>query len=299
MWVLGAIASAILLGIYDVAKKVALRANAVLVVLFFTTLFSSLIFLPLLLLSWLAPSFAGAWGIFIREANLQEHLWIVAKSVLVLLAWLLGYMGMKHLPITLVGPINASRPVLVLLGAILAFGERLNLYQWIGVLLTLFSLYLLSLTGKREGIDFRRNKWVVCTLGAAVLGALSGLYDKFLLQHLPPLLVQSWYSLYQLLLMTPLLFFLWRQKSGHEPLRWHIALVLVPLLLSLADLFYFYALGDEEAMISVVSMIRRSSVLVSFFAGAYVFGEQNLGGKILDLLLIFVGLIFLCLGSLS
>jgi len=37
-----------------------------------------------------------------------------------------GYIGIKHLPITIVGPVNATRPVLVLVGALAIFCERLN-----------------------------------------------------------------------------------------------------------------------------------------------------------------------------
>ena len=55
MWLLLAFLSAALLGFYDVFKKQSLRDNAVLPVLFLNTIFSSLIFLPFILLSVYAP----------------------------------------------------------------------------------------------------------------------------------------------------------------------------------------------------------------------------------------------------
>lgn len=113
----------------------------------------------------------------------------------------------KHLPITIVGPINATRPVMVLVGAMLVFGERLNLYQWIGVLLAIVSFFMLSRSGKKEGIDFKHNKWILFIVLASVLGAISGLYDKFLMGRFDRMIVQSWYNIYQLFMMGAMLLF--------------------------------------------------------------------------------------------
>lgn len=298
MWLVLSFVSAALLGLYDVSKKVALRENAVIPVLFATTLVSSLIFLPFILISRLSPETLGPEGLlYVPSAGLEAHGLIFLKSIIVLSSWLLGYLGMKHLPLTLVGPINATRPVMVLLGAMLLFGERLNLCQWIGVGCALLSLWLLSLSGKREGVSFTSNRWIICVFGAALLGAASGLYDRYLLRELPPMLVQSWYSLYQVLLMGPLLWSLWHKRAGSTPLSWHPAIILIPIFLSLADFAYFMALAETESMISVVSMIRRGSVVVSFACGAWVLEEKNLKAKALDLLLILIGMVFLYLGS--
>ena len=72
---------------------------------------------------------------------------------------------------------------------------------------------------------------------------------------------------------------------------------LVSLFLSAADFVYFYALTLPDALISVVSMIRRGSVLVSFFVGAMVFHEKNLRSKAFDLVLVLLSMVFLWLGS--
>ena len=84
-------------------------------------------------------------------------------------SWTFGYFGMKHLPLTIVGPINATRPVMTLVGALLIFGERLNVYQWIGVLMAIISFFMLSRSGKKEGIDFQaRQMDLVCGAGGCV-----------------------------------------------------------------------------------------------------------------------------------
>ena len=297
MWLILAFVSAALLGLYDVAKKQAVKGNAVPTVLLLNTLFSSLLFLPVIIssecdLGWFAGSIFD-----VEPQPLRVHLLIILKSAIVLSSWIFGYFGIKHLPLTLVGPINATRPVLVLVGAMLIFGERLNALQWIGVLLALISIFLLSRAGKREGIDFARNRWILCVAAAAVLGAASGLYDRHIMRELEPLFVQSWYNIYQFSMMAIAVTLIYLLQSNRTPFHWSWAIPLISFFLSAADLAYFVALSDGEAMISVVSMIRRGSVVVSFACGAMLFKEKNLRSKAIDLVFILAGMLFLWLGS--
>ena len=298
MWLLLAFCSAALLGFYDVFKKKSLANNAVLPVLGLNTLFSSLIFLPFILVSWLRPECLENTLFFVPQVGWEVHKFIILKSLIVLSSWTFGYFGMKYLPLTIVGPINATRPVMTLVGALLIFGERLNVYQWIGVLLAIVSFFMLSRSGKKEGIDFQHNKWIWFVVLAALLGAVSGLYDKYLMKQFDNMVVQSWYNVYQLFLMGGVLMFLWlpRRKTT-TPFRWDWCIILISIFLSAADFVYFYALSMDGSMISIVSMVRRGSVIVSFLFGAMVFREKNLRSKAVDLLLVLIGMFFLYLGS--
>ncbi len=298
MWLLLAFCSAALLGFYDVFKKKSLNNNAVLPVLGLNTLFSSLIFLPLILISAYAPSVLNGSIFYVPEAGWEVHKFIILKSFIVLSSWIFGYFGMKHLPLTIVGPINATRPVMTLVGAMLIFGERLNMYQWIGVLLAIVSFFMLSRSGKKEGIDFKHDKWIWFIVLAAVLGAASGLYDKYLMGRFNNMVVQAWYNIYQLFIMGGMLMILWLPKrKSTTPFRWDWCIILISIFLSAADFVYFYALGMDGSMISIVSMVRRGSVIVSFLFGAMVFREKNLKSKAVDLILVLIGMFFLYLGS--
>lgn len=299
MWLLLAFCSAALLGLYDVSKKQSLSGNAVLPVLTLNTLFSCLIFLPFILLS--AGGVVTPESImYVESVGWDVHQLVFLKSLIVLSSWILGYFAIKHLPLTIVGPINATRPVLVLTGAMLIFAERLNFYQWIGVGLAIVSFFMLSRSGKKEGIDFKSNRWVIFLVLAALLGAASGLYDKYLMGSckLSPMVVQSWFTIYQFAEMLLVLIILWLPKHQQTtPFTWRWSILLISLFLTAADFAYFYALSQEGAMISVISMIRRGSVIVSFLCGALLFHEKNLRNKFFDLLLVLLGLIFLFIGS--
>lgn len=299
MWLLLAFCSAALLGFYDVFKKKSLSNNAVLPVLALNTLFSSIIFIPFILLSHFAPQMLQDSIFYVPDSGGWEvHKFILLKSFIVLSSWAFGYFGMKHLPLTIVGPINATRPVMTLVGAMLIFGERLNLYQWIGIFMAVISFFMLSRSGKKEGIDFKHDRWIWFVVLAAVLGAVSGLYDKYLMGRFNNMQVQAWYNIYQLFMMGGVLMFLWWPKrKTSTPFRWDWCIILISVFLSAADFVYFYALSMEDSMISIVSMVRRGSVVVSFLFGAMMFHEKNLKSKAIDLLLVLIGMFFLYLGS--
>lgn len=297
MWLSLAFLSAALLGLYDVAKKQAVKDNSVPVVLLLNTLFSTLFFLPAIISGLASLGWFEGTLFDIAPMGLRSHLLVMLKAAITLTSWLFGYVGIKHLPITIVGPINATRPVMVLMGAFIIFGERLNLMQWIGVALALVSLFLLSRAGKKEGIDFVRNKWILCVAVAAMLGAVSGLYDRHILREIEPLAVQSWFCVYQVVMMAVIVAVLRLSKVAATSFRWSWAIPMISIFLTAADMAYFIALSQGDAMVSVVSMVRRSSVVVSFACGAMLFGEKNLKAKAIDMVFILIGMIFLWLGS--
>lgn len=296
MWLGLAFLSALFLGLYDVAKKQAVRDNAVAVVLLLTTTLSALLFAPVIIASLTDAAWLEGTMFDYGRQGVDMHLKVMLKAAITLSSWMFGYVGIKHLPLTIVGPINATRPVIVLLGALIIFGERLNALQWVGVVLAFISILLLSRAGKREGIDFVRNRYILYVALAAVLGATSGLYDRYLLREVDAMFVQSWFSVYQAAMMAIVVGVMWARRVLPR-FHWSWAIPLVTILLTIADMAYFVALSREESMVAVVSMIRRSSVVVSFASGAMLFGEKNLRAKALDLVFILIGMIFLWLGS--
>lgn len=304
MWLFLAFISASMLGLYDVFKKRSLQGNAVLPVLAINTIFCCLFFMPLIVMSACGVVQASD-SYYIPQATTQAHIYVIIKALIVLSSWICGYFAIKNLPITLVGPINATRPVMTLIGAMAVFGEQLNGWQWAGVTIACISFFLLSRSGKKEGISFAHNRWIMLLLAAAILGATSGLYDKHLMMpasegglNLNPLFVQAWYNTYQACIMLPVIAIIWwpHRKNG-DRFKWKWTIPLISIFITMADLAYFLALSQDGAMISIVSMVRRSSVIVSFLFGAFLFHESNLRSKAIDLILILLSMVCLCIGN--
>ncbi|MDD6889283.1 MAG: EamA family transporter [Bacteroidales bacterium] len=294
-WILPALLSAICLGVYDIFKKLSVKGNNVLMVLLLNTIFGALYLSPVII----ANIASGHIGL---GDTLRGHGLIFVKAVIVLSSWILGYFAIKHLPLTIQGPVNATRPVLVLVGALCVFGERLNVLQWIGIIIGFSSLYFISRIGAKEGFSLRRSRWLWMSVGAMVLGAVSALFDKYLLRSYAPLEVQAWYSLYQCVIMGVLLMMLMRRQRRREatpadPFQWRWTIPCIALFLTIADLAYFHSLSEDGSMVSIVSMIRRGSVIIPFLYGAIILREKNVKAKIVDLGLLLLSLVLLVLGS--
>ena len=298
MWILFAFLSATLLGVYDVFKKISLSDNAVIPVLFLNVVFCCIIFLPLMVLSFAAPELTAGTIFHMPPLTLSQHALLLLKAAIVLSSWMTAYYALKHLPITIASPIKATQPILTLVGALVVFGERLNLYQWIGVAIAIVSFFMLSQSSKREGVNFAHNRWVWLMVCSIVMGTVSGLYDKWIMTHIDRMNTQVWYNYYQLLIMCVVLLAVWYPKRRQTtPFRWSWAIPLISVFLTAADFFYYFALADGASMIAIVSLVRRSSVAVSFTLGALYFKERNLRAKAIDLLLVLLGMLFIFLGS--
>jgi bacterial/archaeal transporter family protein len=292
-WVLLSLFSALILGFYDLAKKHAVADNAVLPVLFFSNLVSALVWLGLMGAGPLLPD-------ALRVAPLTPlgHLQLGAKAALVGTSWIFAYFALKHLPVSLAGPIRATGPMWTLGGAVLLFAERPSGLQWIGIAVTLLGFFSLSLAGRREGIRFHRDRWVGFLLVGTLLGACSGLYDKFLLGsgRFSAATVQAWFSIYLVLFFAPLAYGWKRQWWPRGRFRWRWSIPAIGLLLLVADFAYFRALSDPEALVSVVSSLRRGAVLVTFAGGILLLGERHGRAKLPGTLAVLAGIVTLVLG---
>lgn len=297
MWWLLALVSAIFLGVYDVVKKVSVNNNAVLPVLLFSSLTGAILFIPLLFFSK-SGILAESHLFYIPDITLKEHGMLFIKAIIVVTSWIFSFFALKHLPITIVSPIRATGPLWTLIGAIIIFAEKLTLYQWIGITVTLGFFYMFSVAGRSEGISFRKNKWILFIVLGTLFGAVSGLYDKFLLREINRMAVQCYFTFYQVVLFIPIIMLIWWPKrSTSTPFKWRWSIPLIGIFLIVADFFYFYALHIPDSMISIVSALRRGSVVIAFGMGAYMFKEKNLKTKSLYLLGILVGIGLLIFGT--
>lgn len=321
-WFVLALISALCLGFYDVLRKYSLKSNAVLPVLLVSTLTSSVILLPLCILSHTGAITPDEW-LYIPSLNLHQHLLLVAKAAIVLGSWVFVYYGMKHLPLSIVAPIRATAPLWTLMGALVIFSERPNGIQWVGLLVAFLFFFLFSVAGKREGINFKANKWVWSVVVGTLIGAGSALFDKHIIsmEHINRMSVLFYYSVYQFIMTIPLALVIWNpsrlkykrlrsetpaeaatddelaQRVGHEPFRWKWSIPMIGLIIIIADFFYYGALDSPDSMISLISPIRRCNAIVSFTLAALVFHEHNMLRKGLCLLGILAGIGIIIYGS--
>ena len=296
-WIVASLLSAFFLGLYDLSTKHAVRDNAVLPVLFLANVCSATVWSVLLAIPALAPDALPA-ALHVAPLSPFQHLQVLGKSALVGLSWVCSYFAIKHLPISLASPVRATGPMWTLLGAVLVLGERPTWLEGLGIIITIGSFVALSIAGQREGIHFHRDKWFGFLLAGTLLGALSGLYDKYLLgrQGFYAPTLQCWFSIYLSLLFLPLAVG-WKLRwwTRHE-FHWRWSVLGVSGALLVADFVYFDALRNPHALVSLVSSLRRGSTLVAFAGGLFFFGEVYNRQKVYAALGVFSGIVLTILG---
>ena len=297
MWLTLAVLSSFLLGIYDLFKKGSLRQNPFLPVLFLATSTGAIIFGTLVTFSRTGVLNSESL-LYVPAISLYEHFLFFLKAIIVGTSWFFAYMALSNLPITIVVPIRSTGPIWTVTGALIIYHERFTEIQWIGIILAIISSYVFAWAGRKEGINFMKNKWIYAIVLATIIGSVSALYDKFLLQHYNRMAVQSWFSIYMVFVLLPFVLIMWYPKRQElTPFRWTWTIPAIGLTLSLADFLYFYALSMPESLIGVVSVLRRSSVIVAFILGALVFKETNVKKKAIGLIGLLGASIILILGS--
>ena len=289
-WTAWILLSAFYLALYDLAKKASARNNAVLTVLLCSTCCGCAAFIA-------GISVCGKLPAVFANTNEQVLLLAAIKSVIVATSWVFTFYALRTLPITIATPIRASAPALVFIAAFFLYGEIPSWVQAIGMLAVFGGYFAFSWAGKHEGIDFFRNKAVWSAIAGAGFSALSSIWDKYVFQvrAMPVETVQFFFQVglvcvYALILSGQRLL-----KLPHDRFEFRFTIPFVGILLAAADWLYFKGLAVPEAPISVGSLLRRFSVVITFVLGARFFHETNLKRKALALAAILVGVILLCI----
>lgn len=307
MWTVLAFISALCLGCYDISKKIALRQNAVVDVLTISISVSAVLLSVPLLLSCSMPEMMMSTPFYVPALDWQGHLYTILKSVIVLSSWVFAYISLKHLPLSVVSPMQATRPMWTLIGALLLFDEHLNTWQWVGVLLAIGTIFIFSIHPHKKSnhpSSVSDNRYYFALALAILIGACSGLYDKYLMRRYDHNAVQVYYTFYQAVMMG----IVWmidryaKRKKSNEPMLITpssiLPIVCISLFLIVSDNVYMLALRDPDSMIAVVSTIRRGGAVIGFAYGLLVLKEHDAMRKVLCMLGICAGLVCLAIGSL-
>ncbi|WP_405368563.1 EamA family transporter [Nonlabens sp. Asnod2-A12] len=299
MWMYLGLLAALFLGLHNLCKKHAVQGNEVFPVLLGTITAGFLFIVPFYIGSIFYPDITRELGFYIETIPWTTHGFILIKSMIMASSWILAYQALKHLPLTIVTPIRSAGPFFTFIGAIVIYKEAPNNWQWLGFFMIILSVIMYSQIGKKEGIHFKSNKWIFAIIGATFLGASSGLYDKFLIQGLllNPQTLQFWFCFYTILILLVILSITWfpyASKRKAFKFRWTIPAV--GILLQTADYFYFKALQDPDALIMLLSAIKRSQIIIAVVLGGILFKEKNKRKKLIPLAGIMIG-VFLILYS--
>ena len=294
MWIFLVLFYGVLKGIREIVKKMALKKNSVIEVLFFYTFLAFLFVLP---------QAKDAGGL-----DARAYIGIAAKAFCVFLAWIFSFRAINKMPLSLYGVLDLSRVLFATLLGVVVLHESLGMMQTFGLIFVSSGLLLLkyhppflyrlfvkeenTITDERKkqaSNDSVKPIYIFFAFFSCMMNALSGLLDKILMQDMNSSQLQFWYMLfmvsyyaiYMLVTRTKLSRNVW--KNG-----W---IWLLSILFVAADKALFIANGMADSRVTIMTLLKQSGCVVAILAGKYIFKEKNTGYKLFCAAIIVIGIV--------
>ena len=285
-WMLLVLFYGVLKGVREVVKKMALKKNGVIEVLFFYTFLAFLFVLPS------AKDAGGLYG--------MDYFWIALKSFFVFLAWIFSFKAIKKMPISLYGVLDLSRVLFSTLLGVVVLDETLGFMKTLGLIFVSSGLLLLKyrppfLKSKQEEIVTRQTSdnvktiYIVFAFLSCILNALSGLMDKILMKDMNSSQLQFWYMLFMVIYYG---IYMIATKTKLSRNIWKNGWIwLLSILFVLADKALFIANGMAESQVTIMTLLKQSGCVVTILAGKFIFKEKKAGYKLFCAAVIVIGIV--------
>lgn len=265
LWILFIVIYALLKGGREGMKKMALKKSSANEILFFYTFFGLLMTLP-----------------FSKSAFSLEPLYIFysfLKAAVCCAAWMCSLVAIKKMSVSLYGIMDLSRMIFSTMLGVLVLGESLTAPKVIGMCLVVTGLLMVNLKKNTEP-----NKLTLYILIMALmncfLNAISGTMDKVLMKHMESSQLQFWFmffmsAIYGIVLVCR------GQKISLKSIKSNYWVPLMSLSLILGDRLLFEANANPASEVTLMTVIKQSSVIVTVLTGWIVFKEKHILYKLM------------------
>lgn len=274
LWIVYIVIYALSKGVREGIKKSATSISPSEEILFFYTLIGFIMILPF---SHGALSLA------------PKHILLVfIKSLVCCVAYACAIGAIKKMSVSLYGITDLSRMVFSTLLGVFLLGESFTLPKGIGITLVIVGLLLANLkkSTSSRGID---GKTLLLVLGNCFLNATSGIMDKVYMKDFSPSQMQFWFMLFMTVIYG---IFFAVKKADISPSRalgnWRISLMSLSLVAG--DRLLFVANASPYSEVTVMTVIKQSSVIISVLTGWLFFHEKNIPYKLLCAAIVLTGI---------
>ncbi len=276
MWIYLCLLFGIFKGFREAVKKKALEKSSIPEVLFFHALLAFLLLIP----------FSG--NIFL-EKPIYYGL-ILIKSSVVFSAWIFAFYSIKTMPVSLYGVIDLSRVLFSTVLGCVVLHETMTAAKFIGAMMVLAGLLMLNIRKKGGGDDVR-TKYVLFAVFSCFLNAVSGIMDKILMSNadLTSGQLQFWYMLYMTVLYLGYAVCT-KTPVKIKTLRKNPWIIILSILFVIADRALFVANKDPQSMVTVMTLLKQSSVIVTIILGKLFWKEKNILYKLLCACVVLAGI---------
>lgn len=273
-WVLLTLVFGICKGFREGIKKKALEKSSTFEVLFLYTLLGFLLVIPTA-----KDVFSIPW---------QYYFFILIKAGLVFTAWTCSFNSIKYMPVSLYGVMDTSRVVFSTFMGVMFMSESLRLSQITGMILVISGLVLVNINQKSD--TKVKSKYLFLTLVACLFNATSGVLDKWLTKTVSSGQLQFWFMLY-LTVMYGLYILFTKTKVSVKTLKTNYWIVILAVIFVIGDRALFMANANPDSRITIMTLIKQSSVLAAILAGRIMFREKGTLRRVLCALLVVLGIV--------
>ena len=281
IWIIFIIIFGVLKGLREPIKKKVLESVNVFTSLFVYTFAGFLMTLP------------TAKGVFDLTPYISAL--IVAKSGVIFFAWMLTFIAIKKVPLGIYGITDMSRVIFSSLMGVLFLGEGLTPRGVISLVFVASGLYLAN-KKHSDGTNTYSSKYTWMIMLSCFLNAVSGTLDKVIMStgEVTSSVLQFWFML---LLSAFYLGNIIIKKEDFEIKKaiknpW---IYVLSLLLILGDRALFIANSDPESKVTVMTLIKQSSAVVTIIMGRVLYKEKNILKNLFCAGLITFGIALACI----
>lgn len=297
MWIFLVFVYGIIKGLREICKKKSLEKNSVTEVLLVYTFLSLLI---------CTPQIPNAVGL-----TVNQYLWIALKSFVIFIAWIAGFKAIKKLPISLCGVLDLSRVLFASLLGVVVLGEKITFFKGIGLLFVSVGLLFLKFNPflKRDRVSSSESNSIVITeeqkkssntfficlaFLSCILNAVSGLLDKILMKEMNSSQLQFWYTFFLVVYYS--IYALVRRVKINKGIWKNIWVWFLAVGIIVMDKALFIANGYPESQVTIMTMIKQSSVIIAILSGKFIFREKNILQKMICAAIIIIGILIGIMG---
>lgn len=274
IWILFIVIYSLLKGSRDGMKKAALKKSSAGEILFFYTLIGFIFTLP-----------------NIKDALSLEPIfifYIFLKSAVVCTAWIFAFLAIKNMSVSLYGIMDLSRMVFSTMLGVFVLGESFTVNKAIGVALVILGLMLVNAkkNSSSKGVS-------IPVLAAALLNcffnAVSGTMDKVLMGYMESTQLQFWFMLFMTIIYGVTLI-IRKEKISIKSIKTNYWIPVMSLSLIIGDRLLFEANKNPLSEVTLMTVIKQSSVIVSVLTGYFVFKEKDILYKLMCTLIVLSGI---------
>lgn len=276
-WIIFILLYGILKGAREPIKKGVLKDVGVLTALFVYTFVGFLMSAP------------TAEGVF--SVTPFAFCLVVIKSLVIFVAWILAFLAIKKVPVSVYGICDMSRVIFSTLLGVFFLNESLTVKGIVSLILVVCGLYFANTKQSAENENYQM-KYIWLILAECFLNAVSGTMDKYIMStgEITSSALQFWFML--LLSVFYLGYILIkREKLELKKAFTNPWLYVLSFSLVLGDRLLFIANADPESQVTVMTLIKQSSAIVTVILGRVIYKEKNILRKLVCAGIILAGIV--------